>query len=60
MKYKHKRPVEVAGYKSAIVPTYDPQEKCVVDKWWSIVNDDHSEDDYIPWDSEEGSEIPPF
>lgn len=60
MKYKRKFPVEVVGYRTASIPVFDPQKKCVVDKWWSVKNDLHGDDDYIPWDSEEGSEIPPF
>lgn len=60
MKYKRKKPVEIAGYKNAMIPTFDHRQNCVVDKCLSWANDPYDEDDFLRWDDEEGSEIPPF
>lgn len=60
MKYKRKVPVEICGYRNALIPTLDATANCIVDKWWSVCNDIYDDDDFIPWDSDEGSSIPPF
>lgn len=60
MKNKKTPPVEILGYRNVRIPTYDLSSKCVVDKSWSVVNDLHGDDDYLPWDEDEGSSIPPF
>ena len=58
---KFKMPVEVRGYRNMRLPTFDPSQNCVVDKWWSVCwNDNHSDDDIQQWDVDEGSQIPPF
>ena len=60
MWYKRKMPVEVAGYRNVLVPAFDPRKNCVVDKWFSLADDIHADDDLIPWDSDDESSIPPF
>ena len=64
MKYNRQPPIEVRGYRNALVPIFDKAKFRVVDKWMSVPamssNDFHCDDDFQTWNPDEGSREPPF
>lgn len=61
MKNKLNAPVEVSGYRNVRLPTFDPKTNSVVDKWWSYhKNDNHGDDDFLPYDEDAECEKPSF
>lgn len=53
-------PIEISGYKNVLIPSYDTRKHLVEERWISVQNDTHSDDDYEPWNDEAGSEVCPF
>lgn len=60
MRNLHKAPVEIAGYRNAWLPTLSAGDTQISMRWWSIKQEIHADDEYLPWDDETGSDIPPF
>ena len=53
-------PVEIAGYRSVCIWTYDSHGKLADFQWWSVRNDEYDDDDFLPWNGDSSVDDCPF
>jgi hypothetical protein len=53
-------PVEVTGYRNVWLPTFNANDEMISERWWSVKQELYADEDFLPWNDESGSDIPPF
>lgn len=57
---KRKAPVEIAGYVNRLVCIIDFSTGAFNWRWLSMINDNHAECEYVPWDEDSSGPDCPF
>lgn len=50
--YKPVKPIEITGVKMVLIWTVDHITGMDGFRWYNVANEDHSDDDVLPWDGD--------